>query len=217
MSSEGAEPNKSQPEKTSTDTNPKKVTMQQSRSLIKKSRLKKFTVELEEKPKGGFRLSSGNEGEATITFAADVMLGGLARYLLLAGRDCFYRRHIDDPNLAQLAHRQDRVLVTKDRRLLERHRDLPAFNPSSDDPEEQFQRVVEEYELILQREDLFSRCPECNMELESVRKESVREQIPERTRQWLDEYYQCPYCEKIYWKGSHYRAIRDRFEEWGLL
>lgn len=145
------------------------------------------------------------------------MLGGLARYLLLAGRDCFYRRHIDDPNLAHLAHLQDRVLLTKDRRLLEHHPDLPSFNPPSDEPEEQFQKVVKEYDLSLRPEELFTRCPECNVELESVRKESVREQIPERTRQWLDEYYRCPHCGKVYWKGSHYRAVHDQFEKWGLF
>lgn len=152
-----------------------------------------------------------------MTFAADVMLGGLARYLLLAGRDCFYRRRIDDPNLAQLAHRQDRVLLTKDHELLEHHSEPPSFNPSPDDPEKQFQQVVKEYELNLRREDIFSRCPECNVELGSVRKETVRQQIPERTRQWLDEYYQCPHCEQVYWKGSHYQAVRNRLEEWGFL
>lgn len=145
------------------------------------------------------------------------MLGGLARYLLLAGRDCFYRRQIDDPNLAQVAHRQDRVLLTRDRKLLERYPDLPSLNPSLDDPDKQFQRVVKEYDLTLRRENLFSRCPECNVELESVRKEDIQERIPEQTRKWLDEYYRCPHCEKVYWKGSHYRAVRKRFEEWGLL
>ena len=123
------------------------------------------------------------------------MLGGLARYLLLAGRDCFYRRNIDDPNLANLARTQNRILLTKDQELLERFSDHPSFRPPSKDPEEQFRQVVDQYNLTVREEELFTRCPECNLELEEVDQQEVHDRIPKETSKWLDEYYRCPHCD----------------------
>ncbi|MGC8838770.1 MAG: Mut7-C RNAse domain-containing protein [Anaerolineae bacterium] len=43
-------------------------------------------------------------------------------------------------------------------------------------------------------------------------KEKVWDRLPPRTREEQDEFYQCPACGQVYWKGSHYRRMA-RFVE----
>ncbi len=69
---------------------------------------------------------------------------------------------------------------------------------------------------IVQRFDLYSlihpfiRCLACNTLLRRVEKEDVAGRLPPRVREAFDEFYLCTYCDRVYWKGSHY----ERMEEW---
>ncbi|WP_299754801.1 Mut7-C RNAse domain-containing protein [uncultured Pontibacter sp.] len=35
------------------------------------------------------------------------------------------------------------------------------------------------------------------------------EQHPPKTRQYFHEFYRCPFCSRIYWKGSHYERMQQ--------
>jgi hypothetical protein len=50
-------------------------------------------------------------------FVVDTMLGRLARWLRAMGFDTLYPGQVEDHRLLHLAHAEDRVLVTRDRRL----------------------------------------------------------------------------------------------------
>jgi len=54
------------------------------------------------------------------------------------------------------------------------------------------------------------RCMDCGGELRAVAKETVRDRIPPRTYRWLDDYYLCDHCDRLFWRGSHWRNIRRR-------
>ena len=56
----------------------------------------------------------------TTRFVADVHLGKLARHLRVMGLDTAYRADADDTALAGLAHREGRILLTRDVALLRR-------------------------------------------------------------------------------------------------
>jgi uncharacterized protein with PIN domain len=158
------------------------------------------------------------ETPKTIRFVADVMLGALARQLLFAGYDCRYFHRIEDQALAEIARREERVLLTRDRKLFESSSRSPA--PSflkATSTREQMVHLTRSLPLEITEGQLFSRCVNCNRELRTVALEEVRTEVPEETRDWVDEYSQCPKCGKIYWRGTHTQAIRDKFSRWGIL
>lgn len=53
-------------------------------------------------------------------FAADEMLGKLARWLRVSGHDVTYERYIDDGHLIRQARDEGRIILTRDTHLIER-------------------------------------------------------------------------------------------------
>jgi uncharacterized protein with PIN domain len=90
-----------------------------------------------------------------------------------------------------------------ERRLL-RDRVIPAFwlPPTLGIPE-QLVLVFREFGLTLRG----PRCMSCGGELRRVSKEALRERIPPRTYRWLDEFFVCGRCDKLFWRGTHWHRI----------
>lgn len=156
--------------------------------------------------------------QGSTRFTADVMLGSLAQYLLLAGLDCTYHDQIDDAELIEHATEENRVLLTRDRALVD------AAPPSLDsllftdqDVVRQMRELNERYELDVTEETLFTRCTYCNRTLEQISPAEARPNVPPQTWAWKDRYFQCPECSQVYWKGSHYREVKERLRSWGIL
>jgi uncharacterized protein len=53
-------------------------------------------------------------------FLLDCHLGRLTAHLRMLGFDCIYQNHFDDPIMADIVQREERILLTRDRRLLMR-------------------------------------------------------------------------------------------------
>jgi len=147
----------------------------------------------------------------TTTFVLDVHLRKLARTLRLFGFDVDYDPHRDDPELAAIAEREKRILLTRDRGLLMRKIVERGLIIRNTDPERQ---IIE----VLDRLDLwdaihpFSRCIECNGGIASLEPSSpvfnaLKDAIPPGVLSWCREFYRCASCGKIYWKGSHYDRL----------
>lgn len=141
-------------------------------------------------------------------FLADVHLGALVRRLRLLGFDCLYEPPWDDAILAQRSASEQRILLTRDRRLLMRAVVTHGVFLHSDQPDEQMLEVVRRLDL---RDEIrpLARCSVCNGRLAEVRKEEVRELIPPKTWHYTDVYYQCRQCRKLYWKGTHWPRLRQ--------
>src|SRR5919108_2652756 len=73
-----------------------------------------------------------------VRFVLDAHLGQLARYLRLAGFDALYRRDFDDDELAHVAGRDHRILLTGDQGLLKRRSVSHGFWLRETDPRRQF-------------------------------------------------------------------------------
>ena len=56
------------------------------------------------------------------------------------------------------------------------------------------------------------RCAACNGVLEATRREDVTVPIPPRTRAWLEDYWVCKACGKLFWEGTHVERLRERVE-----
>jgi uncharacterized protein with PIN domain len=149
-------------------------------------------------------------GEAR--FLLDNHLGRLTAYLRMLGFDCLYDTDYDDAELAEIVQREERILLTRDRRLLMRKVVAPAYWLRSLDSIEQLTEVVQRFDLI-NRIAPFHRCLRCNHLLEPVSKESVLDRLEPLTKQYFDEFHICPACRQIYWKGSHYERMKRLIEQ----
>jgi len=144
-------------------------------------------------------------------FILDNHLGRLASYLRLLGFDCLYRNDYQDEELAEAVGREERVLLTRDRRLLMRKVVVYGYCLRSLEPIEQLSEVIVRFELA-QRMAPFHRCPRCNHSLEPVEKEAVLDRLEPLTRLYFEEFQICQACRQIYWKGSHYDRLQKLIE-----
>lgn len=140
-------------------------------------------------------------------FVLDNHLGRLAALLRLLGFDALYRNDFQDEELAEIASSDERILLTRDHRLLMRKTVERGYWVRSLEPEEQVREVVRRFQLAGCIQP-FRRCPRCNTLLEPVEKEAILDRLQPLTRQYYDEFHRCPGCGQIYWKGSHYERIR---------
>jgi hypothetical protein len=138
-----------------------------------------------------------------IKFIADEMLGKLAKWLRTIGYDTlYYNDGGADSGLVQRSLEEDRIILTRDTRLVERKLARNYVLIKSDNVWEQFEQVVKELALDT-KSRLFTRCLICNKELMSVDKTSVRDLVPVYTYQTQNEFYKCPDCKRVYWPGTH--------------
>ena len=137
-----------------------------------------------------------------VRFVADVHLGTLARRLRLVGLDTAYRADATDAELAELADRQERILLTRDRGLLKRRLVVHGYFVRGTRPHAQLVEVLRRFGPI----DLhpFSRCLRCNGSLREVPKSTIDAVLLPRTRQHVDQFHACGACGRVYWKGSHW-------------
>lgn len=141
-------------------------------------------------------------------FHCDAGLGGLARWLRAAGYDAAFWRDIDDDQLLRKMTNSGAVLLTSDRRLMDRGvitsgAIAALLVPISLKKREQFAFVRRQLELPLRD----PRCMACGGRLVAVEKEAVQERIPPRTYPWRDDYYICERCDRLFWKGTHWERI----------
>lgn len=141
-------------------------------------------------------------------FLCDAMLGRLARWLRLLGYDAAYS-DAGDHELARRARAEDRILLTRDTKLVER-RGIQALLITSQAPDAQLRQVVQEFDL--RQSKVFSRCAACNTPLRHIPKPAVRELVPPYVFRRHTSFQECPGCGRIYWRGSHWQRIRDRLD-----
>ncbi|HGE70928.1 TPA: hypothetical protein ENX78_08845 [Candidatus Poribacteria bacterium] len=140
--------------------------------------------------------------ENEIKFIADEMLGKLAKWLRTIGYDTVYYRDGTDSKLVQRALEENRIILTRDTELAERKLARNCIFIKSENVWEQFNQVVNELKLDT-KSKLLTRCLICNVQIQSVEKESVNGLVPPYTYQTHDVFYRCPSCGKIYWSGTH--------------
>ena len=145
-------------------------------------------------------------------FLLDNHLGRLAAYLRMLGFDCLYHNDYTDEELADALKRDERILLSRDWRLLMRKAVTHGYCPRSLDSLEQLSEVVRRFDLAAKIVP-FHRCLRCNHSLEPVSKEAVLDRLEALTRLYYDEFRICPSCGQIYWKGSHYERMQKVIEE----
>jgi uncharacterized protein with PIN domain len=143
-----------------------------------------------------------------LAFIADVHLGKLTKTLRILGFDTLFNNQFSDTTIAEIAEKEQRIILTRDVGLLKRKSIKWGYWLRSQVLRLQLKEVINRYNL-LPKILLFTRCLSCNGKIEEVSKEMVKDQIPPNTVLYFEEFYQCTCCKKIYWKGSHYENMLD--------
>ncbi|MDI3524147.1 MULTISPECIES: Mut7-C RNAse domain-containing protein [unclassified Kosmotoga] len=142
-------------------------------------------------------------------FFADRMLGKLAKKLRLLGFDTLYFNNIEEKNILELLHEEERILLTRDRSLHSRalKAGIDSYLLKSNHWNSQLRSVIQRFRLTEDNFHLFYRCSECNAELEEADAASVSGLVPDFVLYTNDKFMRCPGCGRIYWKGTHLEKI----------
>lgn len=142
------------------------------------------------------------------TLCLDVMLGGIVSPLRMVGYDTAYALERDveaDQAVIDLAAREDRLLLTRDREVAAKAD--PTQLLTETDPQAQLRELADAgFELSLTEP---RRCSRCNGLLERLQDGPGPENGPDPE---TEPVWQCRECGQCYWRGSHWDHLEARLE-----
>jgi uncharacterized protein len=145
-----------------------------------------------------------------VRFVLDDHLGKLTSYLRMIGSDAVNLRDLPLGRRAAAESFRDRILLTCDKNLLKQKKVAYGYYIRNRDPEKQLIEVMNRFNLI-NALNPFGRCMICNDLLTPVSKDVISSRLPQLVQESvLEEFYQCPGCGRLYWKGTHYEHM-DQF------
>lgn len=162
-------------------------------------------------------------GDGCPKFLCDVMVEGLARHLRCVGIDAAvpYLKKPESRQLLDQAHKEKRVLLTRDAKLL-KHQYLSSnqvYRVKSLLKNDQLLEVIETFHLNISEDQLMSRCTKCNGSF--IQKPLTHEEAVEASKGFQiipnclfnkdTEFWQCTDCRQLYWEGNQYHNAVEKF------
>ena len=148
-------------------------------------------------------------------FVVDANLGRLTRYFRLLGFDCLYHNNYADETVAKIASKEHRIVLTRDRTLLQRKIITHGYFVRAVTPRLQVKEVLKRFDLY-RLVAAFTRCTRCNGILEKTEKLKIEHRLEPLTKKHYNSFLVCSECGQIYWQGSHYahaKRLVDEFSE----
>jgi uncharacterized protein with PIN domain len=134
----------------------------------------------------------------------------------MMGYDSVFFDGDDDGQMVKQALAEDRVIVTRDTGIMKRgvitRGRLRAVLIESEVPEHQMRQLMETFDLTGQARP-FTLCMECNQVLEARSREEVTGRVPPYVYRTQTQYMECPHCQRIYWRGTHWQAMVDKLDK----
>jgi hypothetical protein len=140
-------------------------------------------------------------------FAADRMLGKLAKWLRILGYDTLYSRTLSDDRFLELAN-EDRILLSRNTRIVGKITSDRLIFVEGNDPKIQLEGLIRLLDLKPNPDKFFSRCTVCNGLIEPVEPQDVVGKVPDHIWTRHNRFSKCKSCGKIYWPGSHLERSR---------
>ncbi len=147
---------------------------------------------------------------------ADAMLGALARWLRILGLDVAYDARLEDAELVARAVAEDRTILTRDRRLVQRRLARRHLLIRSENVEEQVRQVLDELGIDPSEGAPLGRCLRCNTPLVDLPAEEARTRVPPYVAHTQERFRHCPDCGRIYWQATHTERMRRRLAGMGI-
>lgn len=151
-----------------------------------------------------------------LRFLVDENVAGLVPLLRALGFDTVRDRAMDRAAMAQLAAEEKRVVLTRDRALLKLSVVTHGRLIRSQVVDDQLLEVLDHFKVV-DSDIPFSRCLKCNDVTHKVDKASILHLLEPKTKLFFEDFRQCPACGSIYWAGSHYERLVERFARLGVL
>ena len=126
----------------------------------------------------------------------------------------FARKPKRSRSAIQLA--ENRIILTRDTQIKKRrvavNGELKVILIESDQLKEQLKQLI--HTLKLSKEDFqpFTICLECNAPLAESSEEEVKDRVPPFVFKTQQHYVECPVCHRVYWKGTHWKAMVKKIE-----
>jgi hypothetical protein len=141
-------------------------------------------------------------------FIADAHLGGLTRLLRMAGFDTLYDNNYRDRTIAEIAAREHRIVLTRDRELLKLRSLTHGCYVHALQPAQQLREIMARLDLARSVRP-FSLCLVCNAALQPTDKAAVADRLPPSVRDGQQQFTTCTVCQRIFWQGSHWRRMQQ--------
>jgi uncharacterized protein with PIN domain len=144
---------------------------------------------------------------------ADSMLSKLARWLRLGGISVEGVPYNEDDKIIRFVKRKKALLLTSDEQLAKRSnkRGFNALLVKEKDLDSQIAFVISALGLKPTMPGMV--CPVCNGRLVKVSKEEAKRLVPKRAYEMHKIFYRCKSCGKIYWHGTHWKKIKERYKK----
>lgn len=139
------------------------------------------------------------------------MLGTLAKWLRICGYDTEYAHMESDDEIIEKAKEEGRIIITRDKELFERCKN--AILVENKGVEEQLRKVLREASINIEEKNILTRCTLCNVPVEEIKKEKVKEKVPPHAYESHDEFWICPKCKRIYWMGTHWKNMEKMIKK----
>ena len=137
------------------------------------------------------------------------MLARLARWLRLMGADTIFDAAIDGASMLKLARTENRIFLTRDKRL---RTASDALFIESNNFREQLRQVLA-YRPFDPIARAFTRCSRCNAPLRDVRREIVMRRVPPFVYASNEKFAECPLCSRVYWGATHLSRMVQELNE----
>jgi len=166
-----------------------------------------------------YRFNLGVEKESQMSrqapkFAADRMLGRLVKWLRITGQDVIYGPHLTGYGLIRAARAESRLILTRDRHLKQKQPPALLFI-ESDHYRAQLRQVMQECGLK-PVDAMFTRCLECNTELQCKAKETVENLVPPYVFSTQEMFSWCPTCQRVFWPATHHQKMLEELRTLGI-
>ncbi len=147
-----------------------------------------------------------------LQFAADRMLGRLAKLLRLLGYDTLYAPDVTPPQLLEIARTTERMVLTRG----DSRKRFPGisrvYSLEAEHPPAQLREVVAYFGLDA-RSALWTRCTLCNSPIAAVPKGAIEARLDPKIFHLYEQFFRCTGCGHIYWRGSHVERILRNLEK----
>ncbi len=132
-------------------------------------------------------------------------LNRLAKWLRMLGYDAAIYKSISFHNMIRLAVKERRIILTRSTKQAKSNLKFSRILIKADN---HLQQLKELKEVISFNEHyIFLRCLLCNKLLIEIAKEKIKDLVPEFIYENQTDFKVCRKCGKIYWQGTHYKAM----------
>jgi len=133
----------------------------------------------------------------------------------MMGFDSLFFNGEDDSQMVRQALTEGRVLLTRDTGIMKRRvvtgGRIKAILMGSEEPEQQMRQLVAAIDIKIQSRP-FTICLECNQPLIDRKQAEVKDRVPPYVYKTQTQYMECPECHRIYWRGTHWKAMLNKLQ-----